>query len=84
MNPPATLNYKIVGAHDSGGVLRAIMILECGRACQIPLRQAEARKLDGGGHVWGWDGKEELATVTPSIKCSTCGFHKTLTKGVWA
>ena len=73
------MKYEIVGAHDAGGVTRALMILDCGQKCQIPLRQGEA-KAWVGGHVWGWDGKQ---TVTPSIACSKCGFHKTLTNGEW-
>lgn len=77
------MKYEVVGVHDSGGVTRAFLLLNCAAdpalRCQIPLRQGEPRM--GVSKVWGWDGKE---TVTPSIDCSKCGFHKTLTNGVWA
>lgn len=72
------MKYAIVARHDSGEVVRAFLALECEGQCTIPLRQGEPRM--GASKVWGWDGKE---TVTPSIACTKCGFHKTLVNGVW-
>ena len=75
------MNYKIVAVHESGDVTRAILLLDCKGSCQIPIRK--------GGHtqyatkIWGWDGHVEAPTVTPSIDCPKCGFHRTLTKGNW-
>lgn len=75
------MKCEIVGKHDSGGITRAFLILGCDRQCQIPLRRGEPRM--GASKVWGWDGKEEGATVSPSIDCTQCGFHKTLVQGQW-
>lgn len=72
------MKYQITGVHDSGGVTRAFLILGCDGQCQIPLRQGEPRM--GASKVWGWDGN---TTVTPSIACEKCGFHKTLVQGEW-
>lgn len=69
------MKFEITGVHDSGKVKRAFLALECGRDCKIPLRHGVANAT-----VWGWDGKE---TVSPSVNCSVCGFHKTLVNGVW-
>jgi hypothetical protein len=30
------MKYEITAVHDSGGVQRAILILDCGQRCQIP------------------------------------------------
>lgn len=75
------MKAAIVGVHLSGSVLRAFLQLECGSHCQIPVRKGAARM--GESKVWGWDGKVENPTVTPSIDCTKCGFHKTLQSGAW-
>lgn len=72
------MKYEIVGIHDAGGVQRAFLKLECGFGCQIPLRTDHAAYP-----AWLWDGKLDPPSVTPSISCANCGFHKTLTKGEW-
>jgi hypothetical protein len=72
------VNYEIAGAHDSGGTTRAFLILDCADKCSIPLVHGGPRM--GESKVWGWDGN---TTVTPSINCSKCGFHKTLVNGEW-
>jgi len=76
------VKYTICGVHDSGGVTRAFLLLDCqadpSLGCQIPLVRGAPRM--GASKVWGWDG---VQTVTPSIACSKCGFHKTLTNGEW-
>lgn len=75
------MKSEIVAVHDSGGVTRATLLLDCERGCQIPVRQGEARM--GASKVWGWDGNVATPSVTPSIACTVCGFHKTFTNGVW-
>lgn len=75
------MKYRLGGIHDSGGILRATLVLECEGQCTIPLRKGEPRM--GEAKVWGWDGNAEPPTVTPSIACTKCGFHKTLVSGQW-
>lgn len=76
------MEHEIIGARDG----RAWLQMKCGRKaedgtvvnCQVPLRQGDPR-----APTWGWDGKEQGATVSPSVSCNVCGFHKTLVKGAW-
>lgn len=75
------MKCEIVAVHDSWGVKRALLQLGCERACTIPVRQGEPRM--GESKVWGWDGNEATPTVTPSIDCTKCDFHKTLMNGDW-
>lgn len=79
------MRFEIAGVHEAGpGQLRAHLVIHCAkpRPCTVPLRQGAA-KAWSAGHVWGWDGKTEAPSVTPSVNCSQCGFHKTLVKGAW-
>jgi hypothetical protein len=55
---------------------RAYLKLQCAKACTIPLG-LEPPKLPR----WHWDGNMQAPTVTPSINCSTCGLHISITKG---
>ena len=74
------MQYKLTGVHEEeGGDTRASLRLECGRGCIIPLVKGAPRDP----RPWGWDGNETAPTVIPSINCSKCGFHKTLTNGAW-
>lgn len=75
------MKNEIVAVHDSGGVMRALLQLWCEQQCTIPVRQGEP--MMGASKVWGWDGNQAVPTVTPSIACSKCGFHKTLVNGEW-
>lgn len=55
--------------------------LNCARQCEIPLRREGAKEVCGI-KAWGWDGNEGAPTVTPSIDCPQCGWHKVITNGI--
>lgn len=63
---------------------RARLVLNCDQACNVPLSVGEPRISISGPRRWGWNGNVESPSVTPSINCSRCGWHKTITKGVAA
>lgn len=57
--------------------------LNCARVCEIPLSTDGAKEI-GGVKRWGWNGDRHAPTVSPSINCQQCGWHKTVTNGVAA
>lgn len=61
------------------------LVLNCARECTIPLR-ADGPKEANGAKAWGWNGSMDAASVsvTPSIDCTECKWHKTITNGVAA
>lgn len=54
--------------------------LNCARMCEIPL-STEGAKEANGTKRWGWNGDRHTPTVTPSIDCQKCGWHKTVVNG---
>lgn len=60
---------------------RAFLVLKCGKTSTGECRVALRKDIAATGPTWHWDGKE---TVSPSVNCSVCGFHKTLVGGVWS
>lgn len=73
------MKFRVLAPHASGDAQHSLLVLECGSQCQIPLIVGPPKN----SNVWGWDGNVETPTVSPSINCSKCGFHKTLTGGNW-
>ena len=74
------MKYEIIALHDSGDVIKAILLIYCMNGCQIPIRKGDPSPT---GERWGWDGNSEVPTISPSINCTKCGFHKTLINGQW-
>lgn len=56
---------------------RGYVILDCDIECTVPI--GVGQPISGACKRWGWDG---AVTVTPSIDCQRCGWHKTITNGV--
>lgn len=79
---PSQPTQFYVRARD-GVPVRGYLRLNCGGECTVPLCGLGPR---GDGITtpkqWGWDGNVVRPTITPSINCERCGWHKTITKGV--
>jgi hypothetical protein len=73
------MKWAIEPWHDDNPE-RAVLVLKCGQGstgeCRIPIRKDRPASRP----TWHWDGGN---TVSPSINCSVCGFHKSLFNGQW-
>lgn len=59
---------------------RAVLLLDCSGNCSIPLSKAGPSQVNGCKR-WGWDGNIASPTITPSIDCQRCGWHRTIVGG---
>lgn len=75
-----TMDWSIEPWHDANPD-RAVLVLKCGKSSTGDCRVSLRKDIPAGGPSWNWDG---VTTVTPSINCSVCGFHKTLVQGIWS
>ena len=64
--------------HDA---TRAYLRMNCDGECTVPLSTTGTKTYKDGGKRWAWDGNEQHPTISPSISCDLCGWHKTIVNG---
>lgn len=73
-------SWTVIRSGDAEYPGKHYLRLNCRRQCEIPLNGDGAKEI-GGVKAWGWNGNEQAPSVTPSIACEQCGWHKTITNG---